>query len=554
MTVVVLNDAIKRESGRSVLQGMIAAATAGAEIIRTTLGPRSMHKMLLDAAGSGIVVTNDGNAILRDLDVQHPAAKAMVELSRAQEEEAGDGTTSVIVLAAEMLRAAEPLVALHAFHPSIVCRGFARALEDSLAALESAAFSMDVEDHAALQVIVRSCLGGKFTGALGDLVADMAIDAVKTVAVDLGNGSREIDVKKYVKIEKVAGGRLEDSAVLRGVMINKDVVAPGRMRRKITNPRVVLLDCPLEYKKGENATNVEVMEEEDWSILLKLEEEFVEEACKHILTLKPDLVITEKGLSDLACHHLSKAGVSAIRRVRKTDTNRIARACGATIVNRPEELQERDVGTGAGLFEVRKIGDEFFAFLIQCQEPRACTVLLRGASQDILNEVERNLHDAMCVVRNTIRDHGKMVAGGGACEMAVSAALKSKACSVEGIEQWAYRAAAQALEVIPRTLAQNCGVAVIRTMTELQARHAEACEKREACSFGIEGRSGKIVDMKEAGVWDAFGVKAQVIKSAIEAATMLLRIDDVVSGIKKKKERGAQGPSDDAGDREDIPE
>jgi len=211
------------------------------------------------------------------------------------------------------------------------------------------------------------------------------------VGVDLGQGQREVDIKKYIKIEKVPGGQLEDSQVLRGVMINKDVVAPGKMRRKIVNPRVILLDCPLEYKKGENQTNAEIMREEDWEVLLKMEEEYIENMCNQILKFKPDLVITEKGLSDLACHYLSKAGVSAIRRVRKTDNNRIAKACGAVIVNRPDELQESDVGTGAGLFEVRKIGDEFFAFIVDCKDPKACTILLRGASKDLLNEVERNL-------------------------------------------------------------------------------------------------------------------------------------------------------------------
>jgi T-complex protein 1 subunit gamma len=202
---------------------------------------------------------------------------------------------------------------------------------------------------------------------------------------------REVDIKKYIKVEKVPGSQLEDSKVLKGVMFNKDVVAPGKMKRKIPNPRIILLDCPVEYKKGENQTNAELVREEDWEVLLKMEEEYIENMCVQILKFKPDLVITEKGLSDLACHYLSKAGVSAIRRLRKTDNNRIAKACGATIVNRPDELQESDVGTGAGLFEVKKIGDEFFAFIVDCKDPKACTVLLRGASKDLLNEVERNL-------------------------------------------------------------------------------------------------------------------------------------------------------------------
>ncbi|WJX75296.1 T-complex protein 1 subunit gamma [Trifolium repens] len=341
---------------------------------------------------------------------------------------------------------------------------------------------------------------------LGLVKSCIAIDATTTVGVDIGQGLRDVDIKNYIKVEKVPGAQLEESRVLKGVMFNKDVVAPGKMRRKIVNPRIILLDCPLEYKKGENQTNAELLREEDWSLLLKLEEEYIEELCMQILKFKPDLVVTEKGLSDLACHYLSKHGVSAIRRLRKTDNNRIARACGAVIVNRQDELQESDV------------------------EPKACTVLLRGASKDLLNEVERNLQDAMSVARNIIKNP-KLVPGGGATEMTVSAALKQKSSSIEGIEKWPYEPAAIAFESIPRTLAQNCGVNVIRTMTALQGKHANG----ENAWIGIDGNTGAIADMKERKIWDAYNVKAQTFKTAIEAACMLLRIDDIVSGIKKKQ-------------------
>ncbi|XP_024387261.1 T-complex protein 1 subunit gamma [Physcomitrium patens] len=530
--VLVLNESTKRETGGRVHHANIQASKAVADVIRTTLGPRSMLKMLLDASG-GIVLTNDGNAILRELDVSHPAAKSMIELSRTQDEEVGDGTTSVIILAGEMLYVAEQFLDRQ-FHPTVICRAYTKALEDAVAALKEIAFDIDITDRTMMLNIVRSCIGTKFTSRFGTLIADLAIDSVATISVDLGNGLREVDIKKYIKVEKIPGGQLEDSKVLKGVMFNKDVVSPGKMRRKILNPRIILLDSPLEYKKGENQTNAEIMKEEDWATLLRMEEEYIEQLCVQIIKFKPDLVITEKGLSDLASHYLSKAGISAIRRLRKTDNNRIARACGATIVNRPEELQESDVGTRCGLFEVKKIGDEYFTFIVQCNEPKACTVLLRGPSKDLLNEVERNLADAMGVARNVIKD-AKLVPGGGASEMAVSAILKKNSMSIEGVEQWPYRAVAQALEVIPRTLAQNCGVNVIRTMTALQAKHANA----ENPMFGIDGNTGELTDMKELGVWDSFGVKLQTFKTAIEAACMLLRIDDIVSGIKKKQAPGA---------------
>ncbi|KAK8663764.1 hypothetical protein V6N13_083569 [Hibiscus sabdariffa] len=524
--VLVLKDSLKRESGSKVHHANIQASKAIADIIRTTLGPRSMLKMLLDAAG-GIVVTNDGNAILRELDIAHPAAKSMIELSRTQDEEVGDGTTSVIVLAGEMLHVAEAFIDKN-YHPTVICRAYHKALEDAIAVLDKISMTIDVKHRSTMLGLVKSCIGTKFTSQFGDLIADLAIDATQTVGVDIGQGLREVDIKKYIKVEKVPGGQLEDSKVLKGVMINKDVVAPGKMKRKIVNPRIVLLDCPLEYKKGENQTNAELVKEEDWEVLLKMEEEYIENLCMQILKFKPDLVITEKGLSDLACHYLSKAGVSAIRRVRKTDNNRIAKASGAVVVNRPDELQESDVGTGAGLFEVKKIGDEFFAFIVDCKDPKACTVLLRGASKDLLNE------DAMSVSRNIIKNP-KLVPGGGATELTVSATLKQKSSSVEGIEKWPYEAAALAFEAIPRTLAQNCGVNVIRTMTALQGKHANG----ENAWIGIDGNTGAITDMKEQKIWDAYNVKAQTFKTAIEAACMLLRIDDIVSGIKKKQAPGA---------------
>lgn len=387
---------------------------------------------------------------------------------------------------------------------------------------------------------------------------NLSLDAVRTVAVKQPNGNLEIDIKKYAKIEKIAGGAFEDSRVLKGVMFEKDVVVPARMRRKIVNPRILLMDCPLEYKKGENQTQVEMSREEDYAALLQAEEDWVQRTCEQIVAFKPDLVITEKGLSDLAAHYLTKAGISAIRRLRKTDNNRIARACGATIVSRADEIRDSDIGTGAGLFEVRKIGDEFYCFIVDCKDPKACSIVLRGASKDVLNEVERNLHDAMGVARNVYVDP-RLVPGGGAVEMAVSKGLADRVASgaVEGAESGPYKAVGQALEVIPRTLAQNCGANVIRTLTKLRAKHAES----PGCSFGIDGTTGVVTDMKELGIWDPYAVRVQTIKTAVESATLLLRIDDVVSGLKKRDRMGPgqkSGPQVDSGENVDseqmIPE
>jgi len=527
--VMVLNTNTKRETGRTAQLGNIAAARAVADIIRTTLGPRSMLKMLLDPMG-GIVMTNDGNCILREVDVSHPAAKSMIELSRAQDEEVGDGTTSVIILAGETLHLAAPFLQRN-LHPTTIVAGYNKALQHALKVCKQIAVPVDVNDRDQMLKLVQSSIGTKFSSRWGAQMVDMALTAVLRVVREEGEGEhaqKEVDIKRYVKTEKLPGGDLNDSKVLDGVMFNKDVTH-SKMRRRIENPRILLLDCPLEYKKGESQTNVEITKEEDWDTLLRMEEEYIENMCAQIVAVRPDIVITEKGVSDLAQHYLLKANITAFRRLRKTDNNRVARACGATIVSRPDEIQESDVGTGCGLFEVKKIGDEYFTFLTQCKEPKACTVLLRGGSKDVLNEIERNLADAMQVVRNVVFDP-LLLPGGGATEMAIGQALaRDAAATVEGVQQWPFIAVGKALEVIPRTLAQNCGANVVRAMTQLRAKHMSL----ESTTWGIDGTTGQLADMKDMGLWEPYNVKVQTFKTAVESACMILRIDDILSGMKK---------------------
>nr|QBH73658.1 chaperonin [Frankliniella cephalica] len=534
--ILVLSQNTKRESGRKVQVQNIGAGKAIADVIRTCLGPQAMLKMLMDPMG-GIVMTNDGNAILREITVQHPAGKSMIEIARTQDEEVGDGTTSVIVLAGEMLGVAEQFLEQQ-MHPTVIIRSYRQALEDMVRILEDkVAVQLDVNDRAKLVEVVKSCVGTKFIGRWADMACSIALDAVQTVALE-ENGRKEIDIKRYAKVEKIPGGSMEDCTVLSGVMVNKDVTHP-KMRRYVEKPRIVLLDCSLEYKKGESQTNIEIMKEEDFTRILQLEEEYIQRICADIIAVKPDVVFTEKGISDLAQHFLLKAGISAVRRVRKSDNNRIARACGATVVNRTDELKEEDVGTKAGLFEIKKMGDEYFCFVTECENPKACTILLRGASKDVLNETERNLQDALHVARNIMMEP-RLVAGGGAVEMAVSQALAEKGKSIQGVSQWPYRAVASALEIIPRTLAQNCGANTIRTLTALRAKHAAG-----GSTWGINGETGELADMKDLGIWEPLSVKLQTYKTAVETAILLLRIDDIVSGSKKKK--------DDAGGAAPMP-
>lgn len=493
----------------------------------------------------------------------------MIELSRSQDESVGDGTTSVVILAGELLQLSAGILA-RKVHPTVLISAYSAAMEDALAALARCAVKIDLTSRDRLHTVVRSCLGTKFVAQYGDLMVDIALDAVRIVAgpqfaastaenaMDVEESSRanallalaakagEVDLKKYARVEKIPGGDITESRVFCGVILNKDVTH-SKMRRQIDNPRVILLDCTLEYKKGESQTNVECTNVEDFEKLLRAEEEDIKELCEKILRFKPDVVCTEKGLSDLAQHYLLKGGVTAFRRLRKTDNNRLARVSGATIVHRPDEIQESDVGTLCQSMEVQKIGDEYFTFFFaksdadlppsqtsgNATDRRACTILLRGASKDVLNEVERNLWDAMCVARNIVLDP-RLVPGGGASEMAVATTLAERAKQISGVRQQPYRNVGLALEVIPRTLLQNCGADVVRAITALRAKHAQS--PTENWTWGVDGNKGVLVDMREMGLWEPYEVKAQTIKSAVEAACLLLRVDDILSGVGKKKD------------------
>ncbi|KAH9962612.1 T-complex protein 1 [Russula dissimulans] len=534
--VFVMNAAPERHSGRKAQISNITAAKTVADVIRTCLGPKSMLKMILDPMG-GIILTNDGNAILREIDVAHPAAKNMIELSRTQDEECGDGTTSVIVLAGEIL--AQSLSQLERnIHPVVIISAYNKALQTALEIVSRISVPIDTSDDTQMLALIKTSIGTKFVVRWSDLMCRLALDAVRTVAADDVGGVRTVDIKRYARVEKVPGGEIEESRVLSGVMLNKDIVHP-QMRRRIHKPRIVLLDCPLEYKKGESQTNIEISKEADFARINQIEEEQVKALVDRILEFNPDLVITEKGISDYAQYFFSKANVSALRRVRKSDNNRIARAVGATIVNRVEDLRESDVGTRCGLFNVEKIGDEYFTFLTECTTPKACTILLRGPSKDILNEIDRNLADAMSVARNVVFNP-TLVPGGGAVEMAISVGLHGRARAVTGVEAGPFRAVADALEVIPRTLVQNAGGNAIRALTALRAKHANGEH-----SWGIDGETGEIVDMKKYKLYESASVKIQTLKTAIEAARVLLRVDDVVQATRKERRQEQGAPPEE---------
>ncbi|ORX33603.1 chaperonin Cpn60/TCP-1 family [Kockovaella imperatae] len=547
--MMVMNTGPERQTGRKAQTANIVAAKTVADVIRTCLGPKAMLKMILDPMG-GILLTNDGHAILREIDVAHPAAKSMIELSRTQDEEVGDGTTSVIILAGEILAYSLPLLERN-IHPVVIIRAFKQALNDALETISQISTPVDISSQADMLAIIKTSIGTKFSSRWSDLMCSLALQAVQTVAESaeaesgmigsstdssMGSGGpsisvKTVDIKRYARVEKVPGGEIEDCRVLKGVMLNKDVTHP-KMRRRIEKPRIVLLDCPLEYKKGESQTNIEISKEEDWNRVLQIEEEQIRSMCDKIVEFKPDLVFTEKGVSDLAQHYLLKANITTIRRVRKSDNNRIARAVGATIVNRVEDLRDEDVGTGCGVFYIEKMGDEYFTFLDECVSPKACTILLRGPSKDILSEIDRNLADAMSVARNVVFNP-ILAPGGGATEMAISVALAEKAKLLPGVAGAPYKAISDALEVIPRTLVQNSGGNAIRTLTELRAKHAAGEHM-----YGVDGDTGKVTNMRDYGLLESASVKIQTLKTAIESATLLLRVDDIVSAKRPDEQSG----------------
>lgn len=449
-------------------------------------------------------------------------------------------------IAGEMLQVAEPFLEKK-MHPRIIVSAYNQALIDAEECMKEIAISLDLNNKESILNIIRSTIGTKFISRYGDLICNLALQAVMIVREtdddikeieDKETNKNEfeqkksiiIDTKRFARVERIPGGQLEDSYVLDGIIVNKDVLHP-KMRRYIKNPRIICLDIPMEYNKGESQTNIEITKEEDFEKYLQVEEDYIKKFCNKLISLKPDVVTTEKGCSDLAQHFLQKAGITVLRRMRKTDNTRLAKCSGALIGHRIDLLTEKDVGTKCGEYKVKQIANETFSFFHKCKEPKACSIILRGGSKDVLQEMDRNLQDAMCVTRNILLNP-KILPGGGATEMAVSVKLNKLADKIDGVMAYPYRAVADALEIIPRTLIQNCGQQPIKVLTELRAKHST----KQGKHFGVDGKTGDIVDMNKYGIWEPFVVKLQTIKTAIESSSMLLRIDDVVSGLRNKEE------------------
>lgn len=484
-------------------------AKALSSILKSCLGPRAMQKMILTKINS-IELTNDGNSILRELDVSHPSARCLIELSQTQDNECGDGTTTVLILASELLSKIVPL--LENIHPIRLCHMLTEARDICLEHIKKASIQAKEDD---LLSIVRSAVATKLCTILKIPIPEMAVRAC-----DLISNISSMSIKNDIKIEKIPGV-FEESEVLEGIIIEKDLVH-SQMRRNIENPRILLLDCPLEYRKGESVTSMEFSKTGDFTKALQIEEESIRKMCSMIIDMGVDLLITEKGICDLALSILHENNITAIRRVRKSDLIRISKATGATIASRLEDTPR--IGT-AGVFEYIKIGREYFCRLSKCQNPGAVSVILRGPTKDILNELERNFMDAVKVARN-VMICPRLVAGGGSIESYLSVVLSKYENRSNEIKSSVFEKCSEALRVIPSIICSNSGnTEVLETLYKLETKHAEGMENTSY--FGINGITGEIQDMRSI-VMEPIVVKEQCIKSAFECVMQLIRVDGIV--------------------------
>jgi thermosome len=533
--VLVLKEGTGRTTGREAQRNNIMAAKIIAELVKTTLGPKGMDKMLVSSFGD-VTITNDGATILKEIDVQHPAAKMLVEVAKAQDNEVGDGTTTAAVLAGELLAKAEELLDQN-IHPTIIIEGFKKASEKAREVLEKMALPVSINDEKRLMDVAITSMGSKGIAAAKEHFAKLAVEAVKQVAEEKdGKIKADIDL---IKILKKHGKSLEETELVKGMVIDKEVAHP-QMPKIVHNAKIALLNAKLEIEKTEFDAKINIESPEQMKLFLDEEERMLREMVDKIAEAGANVVFCEKGIDDVALHFLAKRGILAVKNVSSSDMEKLARATGGKIVASVKDLTP-DVLGEAKLVEEVKIGEDKLVYVRECKNPKAVTIVVRGGTEHVVDEAERSLHDALCVVRNAIED-GKIVPGGGAPEAEVAKQLRDYAVKVGGREQLAIEAFADAVESIPLTLAENAGLDPVDIMVALRAAH----ENASSPSYGVDVFTGKIRDMLELNVVEPLRVKLQVIKSATEAANMILKIDDVIAakGIEKEKEKEKEKPKE----------
>ncbi|WP_423793008.1 thermosome subunit alpha [Methanocaldococcus indicus] len=532
--IVVLPQNVKRYVGRDAQRMNILAGRIIAETVRTTLGPKGMDKMLVDELGD-IIVTNDGVTILKEMSVEHPAAKMLIEVAKTQEKEVGDGTTTAVVIAGELLKKAEELLDQN-IHPTVIINGYELARAKAIEEVKNIAKDVKPDDKEMLKKIAMTSITGKGAEKARGHLADIVVEAVTSV-VDEETGKVDKDL---IKVEKKEGAPIEETTLIRGVVIDKERVHP-EMPKKVENAKIALLNCPIEVKETETDAEIRITDPAKLMEFIEQEEKMIKDMVEKIAATGANVVFCQKGIDDLAQYYLAKKGILAVRRVKKSDMEKLAKATGARIVTKVDDLTAEDLGE-AGLVEERKVAGDAMIFVEECKHPKAVTILVRGSTEHVVEEVARAIDDAIGVVKCALEE-GKVVAGGGATEVELAKRLRKYAETVAGKEQLAVKAFADALEVIPRTLAENSGLDPIDMLVKLRAKH----EEENGENYGLDVFEGEVVDMLERGVVEPLKVKTHAIDSATEASVMLLRIDDVIAAEKSSKGEDKGGDMGDMG-------
>jgi thermosome len=523
--VLIFKEGTQRAFGKEAMRLNIMIARAVAEVLRTTLGPKGMDKMLIDSLGD-ITITNDGATILDEMDVQHPIAKLLVEISKSQEEEAGDGTTTAVVLAGALLDEAEKLLEKN-IHPTVVVSGFKKALDVAVEHLRKVAVPVNRTDAEMLKKIATTAMGGKISETVKDYFADLAVKAILQIAEQ--RGDRWVADLDNVQLVKKHGGSLLDTQLVYGIVVDKEVVHPA-MPKRVVNAKIALLDAPLEVEKPEIDAEIRINDPRQMRAFLEEEESILKGYVDKLKAAGVNVLFTTKGIDDIAQYYLAKAGILAVRRVKRSDIEKLVRATGAKLVTSIEDLSEADLGF-AGLVEERRVGDEKMVFVEQCKNPKAVSILIRGGFERLVDEAERNLDDALSVVADVVEEPFILPAGG-APEVEAARAVRTFATKIGGREQYAIEAFANALESIPKALAENAGLDAVDILTELRHKHEQA----DGWKYGLDVYQAKVVDMTSLGLIEPLSVKVNAFKVAVEAASMILRIDEIIAASKLEKE------------------
>ena len=534
--ILILKEGTRRDTGRQATHNNIAAAKAIAEAVRSTLGPKGMDKMMVDSMGD-VVITNDGVTILKEIEVEHPAAKMLVEVAKTQDSECGDGTTTAVILAGELLKNAEELLD-QGVHATAIGNGYRRAATEAEVIMLKYARPIRRNETSKLRAVAVTAMTGKSSEAMAGFLAEITVRAVRAVAEGQGRNTK-VD-RDDVKIQKKQGGSISDTELVTGIILDKEPVHTG-MPQRVEKARVALVDAAFEIRKTEFDAKIQINDPSQVQAFLDQEEDTIRKLVAKVKKAGATVVICQKGIDDLAQHFMAKQGIMAIRRAKKSDMEALARATGGGIVSSIDSISKDDLGA-AGLVEVRKIGDDDMTFITNCSNPKSVSILIRGGSEHVIDEIERNLEDAIGVVSLVVED-GRMVTGGGAAEIELALKLRKYAPRVGGREQLAIEAFADAIEIVPRTLAENAGLDVIDTLMALRKAHTRKGRNPHA---GLDVFSGKVVNMRSRNVMEPLRVKTQAISSATDVASMILRIDDVIAS-KAPEETGPPGGGDMGG-------